>query len=523
MVQTFERYLPTAFDEGMTLLEKVNKIILSLNRMGKLSNDVLDQWNQVADWVMADGLDASIDAKIDSMLADGSLATIIGNAITDLGNEMGNLSDLTTSDKTSIVHAINSMETEMSTYKTNTTNDLNAQQATLNATLANIKYYGSPEEYGAVGDGVADDTTAIQNCLNACKVTVFQPKVYKITKTLVLPENNSIDGQHAQLTVSGTWTNVNNGPNVPQGTLLWVKGRQPITNSEQDMTTRFIKNLRFKGDQGISNLVGIFCGTTDQSAINQSSCVNYAVYETSFTNITMNYVNNGLHLAEVWGCHFEKINTPNSSNAGLYIQGQIVNNTFTACQFSGVNYGVYVDGAYYAGGSALRRPEGNVFLGGFIGVAKWGINFIRGLAFKFSNVIIDLNTIEAVIGTDMSDVTFDNCWLYCDGRVVDISAMSTTDNGTYVAFSHCNFVTGGTDAEGYTVKVNVRQNGIVIDGCKVQGVIYFDDAASGIVKNNIWGDAVTTNPRVIKHATGRVIMTDNTFKIDGTDIVTSIA
>jgi hypothetical protein len=398
-----------------------------------------------------------------------------------------------------------------------------AAQNTLNATLTNIKYYGSPEEYGAKGDGVVDDTQAIQDCLNACKVTVFQPKTYKITKTLILPENNSIDGQHAEIKVIDTWTNVNNGVSVPQGVMLWVKGRQPIAGTEVDMSTRFIKNIKFTGTTSIVSLEGIFAGTSDQSVITQSSCVNYAVYETLFQNITTNYVSNGLHLAEVWGCSFEKINTPNSSNAGLYIQGQIVNNTFTACQFSGVNYGVYVDGANYVSGTQLRRPEGCVFLGGFIGVAKWGINFIRGLAFRFSNVIIDLNTTEAVIGSDMSDVIFDSCWMYCDGRVVDISAMSTTDNGTFVVLKNCNFVTGGTDAEGYTVKVNVRQNGIIIDGCKVQGRIYFDDAASGIVKNNIWGDAVTTDPRVIKHATGRVIMADNTFKIDGTDVVTSIA
>jgi hypothetical protein len=81
MVQQFQRYLPTAFDEGMTLLEKVNKVIITLNQIGKLSNDVLDQWNQVMDWVMADGMDAAISSKLDSMVTDGTLDKIINQDI----------------------------------------------------------------------------------------------------------------------------------------------------------------------------------------------------------------------------------------------------------------------------------------------------------------------------------------------------------------------------------------------------------------------------------------------------------
>jgi hypothetical protein len=89
MVQQFQRYLPTAFDEGMTLLEKVNKVIIYLNQIGKVSNDVLDQWNQVMDWVMSDGLDASVDAKINAMVTDGTLDAIINqNLFSQLNNEI---------------------------------------------------------------------------------------------------------------------------------------------------------------------------------------------------------------------------------------------------------------------------------------------------------------------------------------------------------------------------------------------------------------------------------------------------
>ena len=42
----YERYLPTAFDESLTLLEKVNKIIQLLKEFGQLNNDMVDYLNE---------------------------------------------------------------------------------------------------------------------------------------------------------------------------------------------------------------------------------------------------------------------------------------------------------------------------------------------------------------------------------------------------------------------------------------------------------------------------------------------
>jgi hypothetical protein len=58
------------------------------------------------------------------------------------------------------------------------------------ATLADVRLYGiSPADYGAVGDGVADDTAAIQSAidsLGADGATIYlQPGTYKVTSTLI--------------------------------------------------------------------------------------------------------------------------------------------------------------------------------------------------------------------------------------------------------------------------------------------------------------------------------------------------
>lgn len=58
----------------------------------------------------------------------------------------------------------------------------------------------SPQDYGAVGDGIADDTAAIQNCINANN-TVFLPDgTYRITTPLFIPSGRTIMGHNRQNT-----------------------------------------------------------------------------------------------------------------------------------------------------------------------------------------------------------------------------------------------------------------------------------------------------------------------------------
>ena len=54
--------------------------------------------------------------------------------------------------------------------------------------------YVTPEMFGAVGDGVADDTEAVQSCLDGDIQTVFATKTYKITRPLLLTKSKTITG-----------------------------------------------------------------------------------------------------------------------------------------------------------------------------------------------------------------------------------------------------------------------------------------------------------------------------------------
>jgi len=54
----------------------------------------------------------------------------------------------------------------------------------------------SVKDFGAIGDGVADDTTAIQAAINASvnKKVYIPAGIYKISSTITIPNNRSIVG-----------------------------------------------------------------------------------------------------------------------------------------------------------------------------------------------------------------------------------------------------------------------------------------------------------------------------------------
>jgi len=92
IIQRYESYLPTAFDESMTLVEKMNKIIQYLNSMGLLVNSVVEQWNEVMEWVMNDGLNEAVADKLNEWLNDGTINNIINEQIFgELNQKVDNL------------------------------------------------------------------------------------------------------------------------------------------------------------------------------------------------------------------------------------------------------------------------------------------------------------------------------------------------------------------------------------------------------------------------------------------------
>lgn len=62
--QDYVDYLPTAYDDSLTLIQKVNKVIRRMNQIGELTNDLVEKWNQVMEWIINEGLTDVVGDKL---------------------------------------------------------------------------------------------------------------------------------------------------------------------------------------------------------------------------------------------------------------------------------------------------------------------------------------------------------------------------------------------------------------------------------------------------------------------------
>jgi hypothetical protein len=176
MIQRYERYLPTSFDESMSLVEKVNKVIVYLNQIGEITNDVVDQWNTVMEWVTGDGIADTINERLDAMVTDGTLDDIINHAIFDDLNQQ--ITDLT-QDLTDGLADVNKDLTDglagVNEQITVIQGDVTANTNQILKIGVDVKTLGALANYVDDINRGTDDTTVFQNALNNGGI-IFIPK-----------------------------------------------------------------------------------------------------------------------------------------------------------------------------------------------------------------------------------------------------------------------------------------------------------------------------------------------------------
>ena len=57
-------------DDHQTQTDKINAIVQTLNRLGKLSNDVVTDWNKVMNWIMTTDLGDIVTNQLNTMGLD---------------------------------------------------------------------------------------------------------------------------------------------------------------------------------------------------------------------------------------------------------------------------------------------------------------------------------------------------------------------------------------------------------------------------------------------------------------------
>ena len=80
-LQPYERYLPTAFDESLSMLEKINKVIYFLYDYAEITEEMMERWNEVYEWVVNEGLEEAVHNKLVEWKEDGTLEDILENLL----------------------------------------------------------------------------------------------------------------------------------------------------------------------------------------------------------------------------------------------------------------------------------------------------------------------------------------------------------------------------------------------------------------------------------------------------------
>lgn len=134
-----------------------------------------------------------------------SIVNAINSLLSDMHTLVGSLADLTTTDKSSIVNAINSLKSALDQEiidRGDADNTLDGRITALEN--KNIIYY-NVKNYGAVGDGVTDDTDAVKDAVAACNstggVVYFPNGQYVLTDPLIFTRYGcTVMGENSQAT-----------------------------------------------------------------------------------------------------------------------------------------------------------------------------------------------------------------------------------------------------------------------------------------------------------------------------------
>jgi hypothetical protein len=137
-----KKYETLALTEDM-IVDKINAIVDYLNSVGKLTNDTVKNWNIVMRWLLDEGLTDTVNSKLDAMVLDGTIASVINNEVfSSLNTQLGlkaNQSDLNTTNANVLANTTNI---------TNNTNTLNSHTSLINANASAIATLGSGSPKG---------------------------------------------------------------------------------------------------------------------------------------------------------------------------------------------------------------------------------------------------------------------------------------------------------------------------------------------------------------------------------------
>lgn len=376
------------------------------------------------DW--DDEINNSVDAvkaTADSASAAAAAAQSAANSAAASATTANNTANTANTNATNAVNTANSAATNAATALAATSdagiaNTVNAGtavkaviQALIDAKASAVEYH--PKNYGAAENGVNDDTTALQNALNAADATDGVVKlhggIYRITSPVTVPAGVSLQGAVSKLT------------GLSRSTI------------KLDSATACLKFQGGDARGGIHSGFNVNGNATGDPA----GAVQITTVQQAFDNVTVTGAAGvGVLVFASQNTAFRGLDVNGSGTHNVVIDGGSGGLLFTRCEWTS------------PGGYSLKLTDGNPG-----GHPSYGYQY--GPAdIEFHKCILEVyaGTPAGLVRADAGNrVRFNNCGFsgngvtsFSDGYVIYIDNPVFTNVSTIIAFDGCNFHGGAT-------------------------------------------------------------------------------
>ena len=224
------------FDNAFSINELLCKFWEKIEETIIISNESIDLLN----WIKEEGLPNELQVLINQLVADGTIEQMINvnkieqlrTLITDLGSQID----------TKITDLRSQIDTKIT--------DLGSQIDTNNTLLNDInkklgdKYSVNVKDFGAVGDGIADDTQALKQAFAYDNIEI-PSGTYRVTDTISFENKNMFGSNMTHVTILGDIED-------SKKPILAVGGQSVI----RDITVAFADS-RITGAEGLRDRIAI--------------------------------------------------------------------------------------------------------------------------------------------------------------------------------------------------------------------------------------------------------------------------